>query len=321
MKPVPFAIQTPETIEEAVTLLASAGEDDEVKVLAGGQSLVPLLNFRLAAPDLLVDINRIPQLSFIRASPGGLAIGAMTRQGTLERSADVARLAPLLAQALPFVAHRPIRNRGTLGGSVAHADPSAELCAAMLALEATVVAVGSVGDRELSVQDFFTGPFMTALAPDELLTEIRIPRQPRGGCAFDEVTRRRGDFAVAGVAGVLSLDDNGRIAEARLAYTSMGPTPLRAYGAEAALRGREPTTETFAEAAKLSVTELGGSEDLHASREYRRHIAEILTRRVLARSLARAIRRSESMPGIRARAAAGKNQRNPASDRDHINET
>jgi carbon-monoxide dehydrogenase medium subunit len=286
MKPVEFAIETPGSIEAAIALLARTDED--VKVLAGGQSLVPLLNFRLATPDLLVDISRVPQLSYIRAAGGGLAIGTMTRQRALERSADVSRFAPLVAEALPYVAHQPIRNRGTLGGSLAHADPASELCAVMLALDATMVAVGSARQREISVRDFFVGPYMTALESDELLTEIRVPPPPPGGSAFEEVARRRGDFALVGVAAVLSLDGAGTVGDARLAYASMGPTPLRAYAAEAALKGQEPRPEVFAEAAKTAVAELSGSEDLHASRAYRMHLAEVLTRRALARSLDRA---------------------------------
>jgi aerobic carbon-monoxide dehydrogenase medium subunit len=289
MKPPLFSIESPATVEEVVTLLSAARDDEEIKVLAGGQSLVPLLNFRLAVPDLLVDLDRVEQLSFIRGHAGGLAVGAMTRQRALERSAEVARVAPLLAEAVPFVAHQPIRNRGTLGGSLAHADPAAELCAVTLALDATVTAVGSAGAREIGIGDFFAGPFMTVLEPDELLTEIRIPRQPAGGWAFDEVARRRGDFALAGVAAVLSLGRDGRVTEARLAYASMGPTPLRAYSAEAWLRGREPQAEIFAQAAKTAVAELRAGDDLQASREYRTHIAEVLTRRALAKSLSRAI--------------------------------
>jgi aerobic carbon-monoxide dehydrogenase medium subunit len=287
MKPVAFALEMPDTVEEAVGLLAAADGDAEVKVIAGGQSLVPLLNFRLAAPDLLVDINRIPQLNYIRADETGLLIGATARQAALERSADVARFAPLLAEALPFVAHLPIRNRGTLGGSLAHADPAAELCAVMLALDASIVARGLAGSREISLRDFFIGPFMTALEPDELVTEIKVPAQPPGGFAFDEVARRRGDFAQVGVAGFLSLDHGGCISQARLAYASMGPTPLRAYQAEASLQGQEPGPEIFAAAAKAALADLGGYDDLQASRDFRRHLAEVLTRRVLARSLAR----------------------------------
>jgi carbon-monoxide dehydrogenase medium subunit len=257
-------------------------------VLAGGQSLIPLLNFRLAAPDVLVDVNRVPELSYIRPAEGGLAIGAMTRQRALELSPDIARMVPLLAQAVPFVAHQPIRNRGTLGGSLAHADPASELCAVMLALDAAVVAVSRSGEREIGISDFFLGPYTTALQPDELLTEIRIPPPPAGGWAFTEVARRRGDFALVAVASFLSLDGAGRIDQARLGYASMGATPLRAYAAEAELTGREPRPAVFAEAAKTAVAELSGGEDLQASRAYRAHIAEILTKRVLATSLRRA---------------------------------
>lgn len=287
MKPFQFWLETPRTIEEAVALLT--GSDVTAKVLAGGQSLIPLMNFRLAVPDLLVDLNRVSELSYIRAAGQDLAIGAMTRQCDVERSTEVAGFAPLLTGAIPFVAHRPIRNRGTVGGSLAHADPASEICTVMLALDATVTALSEGGERKIGIRDFFVGPLMTALSPYEILTEVSIPPTPNGGWAFDEVARRRGDLAIVGVAALLSLDGGGRIKEARLAYASMGPTPVRAYATEAALAGHQPGPEVFAEAAKTAVGEVGGAEDVDASRQYRDHVAEVLTRRVLARSLARAL--------------------------------
>jgi carbon-monoxide dehydrogenase medium subunit len=287
MKPVQFGLETPGTIEEAVALLA--GADVAAKVLAGGQSLIPLMNFRLAVPDLLVDLNRVSELSYIRAAGQDLAIGAMTRQCDVERSTEVARFAPLLAGAVPFVAHPPIRNRGTVGGSLAHADPASEICTVMLALDATVTALSEGGERKIGIRDFFVGPLMTALSPHEILTEVSIPPAPNGGWAFDEVARRRGDLAIVGVAALLSLDGDGRIKQARLAYASMGGTPLRAYATEAALVGQQPRPEVFAEAAKAAVVELASTEDVDVARQYRDHVAEVLTRRVLAKSLARAL--------------------------------
>jgi aerobic carbon-monoxide dehydrogenase medium subunit len=299
MKPVAFELETPETVDEAVALLGDTGR--ERKVLAGGQSLVPLLNFRLARPEVLVDLNRVPELRYVReldgrpagargdpaAAGGALAIGAMTRQRTLERSPEVARLAPLLGAVLPWVGHAPIRNRGTLGGSLAHADAAAELCMAALALDATIVARSRRGRRLIPIGAFFVGPFTTALAPDELLVEVRVPAAPAGaGWAFEEVARRRGDFALVAVAAILRLEDAETVAEARLAYLSMGPTPLRARRAEGWLVGRPPTADTFATAARLAMGELAPGDDLHASREYRLHVGEALTRRVLARAAA-----------------------------------
>jgi aerobic carbon-monoxide dehydrogenase medium subunit len=286
VKPAPFELQLASSVEQVLALLAES--DREVKVLAGGQSLVPLMNFRLARPGVLVDLNRLQELQYIRTLDGGLAIGAMTRQSTLEHSPLVARLAPLVADALPSVAHAPIRNRGTLGGSLAHADPAAELCTVALALNATLVARSGGGERLLPIQDFFLGPFTTSLRSDELLTEVRLPPFPGGaGCAFDEVARRRGDFAMVGVAAVLQLDIDGRIGMARLAYTSMGARPLRAPHGESALLGERPTREAFARAAAAALDDLDPDDDQHASRAYRLHVGQALTSRALARALER----------------------------------
>ncbi len=289
MKPAPFELQLASSLEQVLALLAVT--DREVKVLAGGQSLVPLMNFRLARPGVLVDLNRLPELQYIRTLDGGLAIGAMTRQSTLEHSPLVARLAPLVADALPWVAHAPIRNRGTLGGSLAHADPAAELCTVALALNATLVARSGGGERLLPIQDFFLGPFTTSLRSDELLTEVRLPPFPGdAGWAFEEVARRRGDFAMVGVAAVLQLDIEGRIGTARLAYTSMGARPVRAPRGESALLGERPTPEAFARAAAAAMADLDPDDDQHASRAYRLHVGQALTSRALARALARCTR-------------------------------
>jgi CO/xanthine dehydrogenase FAD-binding subunit len=285
MKPVAFDLETPRSVEEALDLLADTSQ--EVKPLAGGQSLVPLLNFRLARPDLLVDLNRLTDLQYIRRDNGILAIGAMTRQRALELSPDLRRHAPLVAEVLPWVGHAAIRNRGTLGGSLAHADTAAELCVACLALDATVVVRSRRGQRQIPIGELFVGPFTTALSKDELLVEVRIPAPPSGArCAFEEVARRRGDFATVAVAAVLQLDDAGSVADARLAYLSMGPTPLRARFTENWLRGQAASADIFAEAAEMAVGELEPGDDLHASREYRLHVARALTRRALARTCA-----------------------------------
>jgi aerobic carbon-monoxide dehydrogenase medium subunit len=286
MKPVAFELEVPLSVSDALTILADSSR--EVKPLAGGQSLVPLLNFRLARPDLLVDLNRLSELQYIRQVDGHMAIGAMTRQRALERSDEVQRLAPLVAEVLPWVGHAPIRNRGTLGGSLAHADTAAELCLAALVLDAVVVARSRHGERLIPIGGFFVGPFSTALARDELLVEVRLPvLAPDAGWGFEEVARRRGDFAMVAVAAILTLSD-GTIGDTRLAYLSMGPTPLRARAAETWLRGQPPTADAFAHAAELAVAELQPTDDLHASREYRVHVARALTRRALARALQRA---------------------------------
>ncbi len=286
MKPAPFALITAGSVEEALAVLAD--ETGDVKPLAGGQSLVPLLNFRLARPEVLVDLNHLPELSYIRTVGDGITIGAMCRQRSVERSESVREVAPLLGEAVRYVAHPPIRNRGTVGGSLAHADPAAELCTVMLALNATVVVRREGGQREISVHDLFVAPLTTSLRSDELLVEIKVPVQPRGGWAFEEVSRRRGDFAIVGVAVVMALDDEGMVGEARLAYASMGPTPMRAHQAEVALRGQEPRGEVFAEVARTAVSELEARDDLHATGKYRAHVAEALTYRALTTALDRA---------------------------------
>jgi aerobic carbon-monoxide dehydrogenase medium subunit len=287
MKPVAFQLETAQTVDDALELLSRDGR--EVKVLAGGQSLVPLLNFRLARPDVLVDINPVRELHYIREVGGGLAIGAMTRLHALELSAEVGRLAPLVAEALPSIAHAPIRNRGTFGGSLAHADPAAELCTVALALDATIVARRRQGERSIPIDELFIGPFTTSLRRDELLTEIRLPVFPAGaGWAFEEVARRRGDFAMVAVAAVVQVDSDLTVTDARLAYTSMGPTPMRARKAEAELIGLRATRDTFAQVAEMAIGELEPGDDLHASQEYRVHVGKALTSRALQRALDRA---------------------------------
>src|SRR2546430_134240 len=224
MKPAPFDYFSPGTVDEALALLAEHG--DEAKPLAGGQSLIPAMNFRLARPAVLVDLNGISALAYVRAESGGVAMGAMTRQRTVERSDVVARAAPLLAEAMPSIAHPQIRNRGTVGGSIAHADPSAELPAVMLALEARFQARSATGERSIPAGEFFKGMLETALEPGELLVEIAVPPLPgRSGTAFVEMARRHGDYALVGVAAVVTLDSRGRCKAARLTLLSVGDGP------------------------------------------------------------------------------------------------
>jgi carbon-monoxide dehydrogenase medium subunit len=287
VKPAPFEYLAPTSLEQALRVLGERG--DEAKVLAGGQSLLPLLNMRLARPSLLVDLNRVAELAYVEAVDGALRIGAMTRQRTAERSEAVATHAPLLRDAVRWIGHPAIRTRGTIGGSLAHADAVAELPCALVALEGTLVAHRRTVARSIAAADFFQSVFTTALAPDELLVEVRVPVQPpRTGWAFIELARRHGDFAIVGVGALLTLDARGQIAGARLAYAGAADRPVRAERAEAALIGQPPTEATFAAAAQQAAEMLDPPSDLHGSADYRRTIAISLTRRALATAAARA---------------------------------
>lgn len=287
MKPAPFRYLAPRSVDEVVALLGEhAGE---ARVLAGGQSLVPLMNMRLATPAALLDVNRLPDLAYVRAWDGGIAIGALTRDSQLEHSPEAAARLPMLVEASRLVGHPAIRNRSTVGGSVAHADPAAELPAALLALDAQVVARGPRGERVIAVADFFQGYLQTALDPDELLVELRVPGLPAGaGSTFVEFARREGDYAIAGVAAAVALAGDGTIADARLALCAVGPTALRASAAEALLRGQRPGPEAWAAAAEaVQAAIVEPPSDLHGSADYRRHLAGVLTRRALAAAAAR----------------------------------
>ena len=288
MKPAAFEYHRPDSVEEALALLARHGYD--AKLLAGGQSLVPAMNFRLSQPAVLVDLNRIPGLAYVHERGGSLRIGAMTRQRAAERSDAIARSAPLIAEALPFVAHPQIRNRGTVGGSIAHADPAAELPAVMVALAARFHLSGPNGARTVDAEDFYTGLFSTALEPEEMLTEVEVPApQPGSGWAFDEVSRRHGDFGLAGVAACVTLDASGRCSSARIALLSVGDGPVLAREASRALTGEEPTEAAIGAAAEAASTaDIDPPYDIHASSDYRRQLARVLVRRVLPRAFARA---------------------------------
>jgi len=286
VKPAAFEYHAPHTVEEAVGLLAAHGDD--AKVLAGGQSLVPMMNMRLARPAVIVDINRVQALNYLTQDGAHLVLGALCRQRTAERSALVARHCPLLVDALALVGHAQIRNRGTVVGSLAHADPAAELCAVLAALDGTVTAVGPEGTRSISADALFVSFLTTSLDPRELLTEARFPALPRGaGWAWKEIARRHGDFALAGVGVVLAFRGGG-IAEARIALTGVGPTPVRATRAERALAGAAPSDALWETAADAVRADLEPDGDIHASAEYRRHLAGVLTRRALSDAAARA---------------------------------
>jgi carbon-monoxide dehydrogenase medium subunit len=270
-----FEYFDPSTREEALELLAEHG--DKAKVLAGGQSLVPLLNFRLAHPAVLVDINRVADLA---TSEDGLRLGAMVRQRALERCA-----CPLIRQALPLIGHLQIRNRGTLGGSLAHADPAAELPAVMVALDATFKVQRKGRERTVRAEEFFVGQLLTVLEPDELLVEVDVPAWPeRTGSCLQEVAMRRGDFALGGVATTLSLDVEGRISGATIVPFGVGDRPVRQGQAEASLVGSLPGEDAFAQAGRIVAERVEPWDDIHATAAYRKRLADLLTRRALAAS-------------------------------------
>lgn len=285
MKPPPFEYHDPATLEEALDLLRHYG--GEAKILAGGQSLMPLLNFRLARPTALVDINRIGALAYIRSENGQLRLGAMTRQRAIEFSAVVRERVPLLGGATAWVGHLPIRTRGTIGGSLAHADPSAEYPAVATALDAELVVRGPRGERVLGPEEFFQTYLTTALAPEEMLVEVRLPIPPQGsGWAFEEFSRRHGDFAIVGIAAVLDADA-GRCQAARLAAAGAGPKPIRLREAEQILEGEELNERTMEAAASRAAELVEPESDIHASGEYRRHLTRVLTRRAIRQAAAR----------------------------------
>jgi len=280
LKPAPFDWHAPATIEEALALKTRFGE--EARFLAGGQSLVPAMNFRVAQPAVLIDLNRVAGLDAIRSEPDGtLAIGAMARNARLEHDA-VAGSHPILAEALHEVAHPQIRNRGTLGGNLSHADPASEMPAVMLALGARFVVRRATGSREVPAAAFFLAPLTTALEPDELLAEIHLPPLPRGaGTAFLEVARRRGDYAMMGVAVVVARDADGVCTEARLAFCSAGPTPMAGPRAAAALVGTRLSDADIAEAAAQARREVEPMGSVQASPAYQRHLAGVVAARAL----------------------------------------
>jgi aerobic carbon-monoxide dehydrogenase medium subunit len=288
MKPAPFIYYSPRTLDEALELLREYG--DEAKPLAGGQSLVPAMNFRLAQPAVLVDLNNITSLSGIQQrEDGALLLGAMERQRALERSKEVAALAPLVAEAMPHIAHAQIRNRGTFGGSLAHADPAAELPAVAVALDMQFRVRGVESDRWIGARNFFRGLFETALEPVELLVEIAIPaRSARTGSAFEEVARRHGDYAMAGAVSVVTLDEHGAVRDAALVFFAIDIAPVEAVHASSLLRGEMPTPALIQEVSNAVARDINPLSDIHASAAYRRHLATVLANRTLSRAIARA---------------------------------
>ena len=281
--------EAPTTVTEAVGLLAE--HEDEATILAGGQSLIPLMALRLARPGVLVDINRLSELSLVTVTDGRVTIGAMTREYVAEDSATVSDTVPLLAAALPLIGHEAIRSRGTIGGSLAHADPAAELPAVALALDAEFVVRSMSGDRVVPASEWFQGYLATSRRPDELLTEVRFPvAGPGTGVAFEEVARRHGDFAIVGVAVSLTLTDDV-ISDARLAFAGIGDVPVRAADAEGLLTGQRPSAELFDEAARVATAGIDPPADLNGSSEYRKKVAATLVRRGLQAALDNAYER------------------------------
>jgi CO/xanthine dehydrogenase FAD-binding subunit len=287
MKPAPFDYVRARDVPEALDLLAAHGP--EARILAGGQSLVPMMNFRLARPTCLVDVNGIRELDYVRRENGQLAIGALTRHSTIERSELVQAACPLLAEATALVGHPTIRHRGTLGGSLAHADPAAEGPAALLALEGQVAVAGPGGERTIAARELFVGYCTTALVPGEMLTEVRVPiMPPRTGWAFLELTRRHGDFAIVGVAAFATLNRDGTCAAARLALCAVAPTAVRCDEAERRLVGTRPDERSVQAAAEAAVEAADPSGDLHGSARYKQRMVAVFVKRALERALERA---------------------------------
>jgi CO/xanthine dehydrogenase FAD-binding subunit len=282
VKPAKFDYHCPATLDEA--LVALGRYQGEARVLAGGQSLVPMMNFRLATPAAIIDLNRIRDLAEVRVANGTVSIGAMARQRQLEFTALVAEKLPLLSEALRWVGHLPTRTRGTIGGSIAHADPAAEIPMILQALAGEVVARGPQGERRIGASDLFLGPLTTALEPDEILTEVRLPAMPPGaGSAIEEFARRKGDFAIAAIA-VMLVRDGERCTTARLATAGIGHVSVRLREAERILEEKGLGEATIAEAAQRAAELVEPMADHNASADFRRHLTSVLTRRAVLKA-------------------------------------
>lgn len=290
MKPAPFEYVAPDSLDDALAVMQQHGFD--AKPLAGGQSLVPVMNFRLAQPGVLIDLNGVPGLDDVwQADDGTLHFGSMVRQSRLERDSLVARHQPLLAEAMPYIAHPQIRNRGTFGGSLAHADPAAELPVITVALDGRLKLQSAAGERWLPARDFYTGLFATDIGDEELLVEIALPPLPaRTGTAFTEMARRHGDYALAGVAVVVTVDESGACTAARLVYLNAGEVPMVAEEAAQLLVGERPSEELWLQTAvTASQNEINPLGDIHATADYKRHLAQVLTVRALKQAFYRAV--------------------------------
>lgn len=286
MIPAAFDYHSPTSLDDALALIAEHG--DGAKILAGGQSLIPAMRFRLAMPEVLIDINGLPDLEYLREADGELLIGALTRESMLEESELVQQKYPLLADAARLIADPLVRNRATVGGNIAHADPANDHPAVMLAYGAVVVARGPSGERRIAIEDFFVDLFESALAADEILTEIRIPQPPAGsGGAYLKVERKVGDYAVSAVAVQLTLAGS-TVSSVKIALTNVNPVPMRATDAEAALAGRELSEATIAAAGRAAAAQCDPSADLRGSAEYKRDLTRIITQRAITKAAARA---------------------------------
>src|SRR5919108_640388 len=297
MKPAPFTYAAPSTLEEALTLLGEYG--DAVKLLAGGQSLMPMLNLRLARPQYIVDLNRIPGLDYIAERDGALAVGALTRQRSLERSPTVRQHYPLLSEATTLIGHVAIRNRGTVGGSIAHADPAAELPAVLLAHGGSVQVQGPRGTRQIGADSLFRTYLTTALEPDEILTEVHFPPWPTGtGWCFMEESRRHGDFAMVGVAVLLTLDTARRCTQVAVALCGVGDRPHKVATAPTLLLGHALDEARLRDVAQAAASGIEPDSDLHASAEFRRHLSAVLTQRALRQAAERALPNAAPAPPL-----------------------
>ena len=288
MKPAPFEYHAPDSLEQALGLMSQYASDG--KILAGGQSLVPAMNFRVMQPGILIDLNRVSELSFIREEDGVIHIGAMARERHLEFDPSIAKRTPLLSEAVPFIAHPQIRNRGTIGGSIVNADPAAELPVLMIALDARLKAQNASGERWINAQDFFAGMFTTSLEADEILAEIELPfMPPLSGWSFMEVAPRAGDYALMGVAVLIVLDENERCKQAKLVYLNAGDGPVDAKEAAKILLG-EKLNNTLIESAALlaSQKEINPFGNVHTSPDFQRHLANVLTKKALQQAILRA---------------------------------
>jgi len=289
MKPAPFEYQAPDTLDAALDILAEHADD--AKVLAGGQSLIPAMNFRLLQPTMLVDINKISELDYIEVDEdGSVRIGGLTRQANMGSSEVIQKHAPLLHEVVPNIAHPQIRNRGTLGGSLVHADPAAELPVVALALDAEIKVQSKDEERRIAAQDFFLGTFYTDIMPNEIVTEVKLAALPdRSGYSFMEVARRKGDYAMMGTAALISLDDAGKCTSAKLVYLNAGDGTVVAGEAASLLVGETPSEEIFQAAAeKASQDDIDPMGNVHASEDYQRHLAWVLTQRTLTKAYERA---------------------------------
>jgi carbon-monoxide dehydrogenase medium subunit len=285
--PSPFEYAAPASLAEAIALLRDHG--DEAKLLAGGHSLLPLMKLRLAAPAVLVDLARIPDLAGVRAQNGSVELGALTTYASITASPDLARACPLLAETAQHVGDTQVRNRGTVGGAVAHADPAGDMPAALLALDASFTITGPNGERTVAARDFFQGPFTTDLQPDEVLTAITIPvLADRTGTAYEKHRNPASGYAIVGIAALVSLNESGAVAGARVAVTGLGAQPARAEDVEDALRGKTLDDAAIAEAADLVTDGLEVLGDMHGSAAHRAHLARVYARRAVTRAVSRA---------------------------------